>query len=130
MIVDTSAIMSIILDEPEASAFMDALADDPSPLMAGGIWVELAAVGTRGYQGRIFDKLENVMRAAGITIVPTTARQSEIAHRAYRRYGLGTGHPAKLNFGDCFSYALAKESNEPLLFKGDDFTHTDVARAA
>ena len=62
--------------------------------------------------------------------MPVTAVQAEIGRRGYREYGRGTGHPARLNLGDCFSYALAKETGEPLLFKGDDFTHTDIARAA
>ena len=70
----------------------------------------------------------DLLREAGIVIDPVTEEQARIARAAYRDFGKGSGHPAKLNFGDCFAYALAKVSGEPLLFKGADFTHTDISR--
>ena len=72
-------------------------------------------------------RFDDFIKAANISIEPVTATQAQIARGAYRDFGKGSGHPAKLNFGDCFAYALAKESGEPLLFKGGDFAHTDIA---
>jgi ribonuclease VapC len=74
----------------------------------------------------LFDQM---IETGAITLEPVTIEQGRIAAEAHRRYGRGSGHPARLNFGDCFSYALAKATGEPLLFKGDDFGHTDVATA-
>ena len=74
-------------------------------------------------------RLDDLLREAGITIEPVTEAQARIARQAYRDFGRGSGHPARLNFGDCFAYALARETGETLLFKGDDFTHTDVSPA-
>lgn len=74
-------------------------------------------------------RLDDVIAEAGVTIEPVTERQARIAREAYRDFGKGIGHPAQLNFGDCFAYALAKDLAEPLLFKGNDFAHTDVRRA-
>lgn len=74
-------------------------------------------------------KFDEFIEAAGILIEPVTAAQAHIARTAYRRFGRGSGHPARLNFGDCFAYALAIESGEPLLFKGQDFARTDVVSA-
>ena len=72
-------------------------------------------------------RFDDFIKAANISIEPVTATQAQIARGAYRDFGKGSGHPAKLNFGDCFAYALAKESGEPLLFKGGDFAYTDIA---
>lgn len=74
-------------------------------------------------------RLDDVIAEAGVTIEPVTERQARIAREAYRDFGKGIGHPAQLNFGDCFAYALAKDLAEPLLFKGNDFAHADVRRA-
>ena len=74
-------------------------------------------------------RLDSLLEAARITICPVTATQAQIAREAYRDFGRGSGHPARLNFGDCFSYALAKDSGEPLLFNGDGFPHTDLTSA-
>ena len=71
-------------------------------------------------------QLDAFIDALGITLAPVTARQARLARQAYRDFGKGSGHPARLNFGDCFAYALAIDTDEPLLFKGDDFGHTDV----
>jgi len=74
-------------------------------------------------------RIDDLSRETGIAIEPVTEAQARIAREAYRDYGRGSSHPARLNFGDCFAYALARDSGEPLLFKGDDFTHTDVTPA-
>ena len=128
MIVDTSAIVAIVLAEPEQRRFQTAMADAPMRRMSAGNWIELSAVVVRRkimsavWLDRAIDEFE-------LTIEPVTAAQADIAHQAYCRYGIGSGHPAKLNFGDCFAYALAKAISEPLLFKGNDFRQTDIVSA-
>ena len=97
--------------------------------MSVGTWIELGVVVERRHPARaqVVDKL---LRSGRVLFEPATAEQAEIAHAAYRVYGQASGHPARLNFGDCFAYALAKTTGEPLLFKGDDFVHTDILSAA
>jgi len=129
MIIDTSAIIAILRDEPEALAYARAIAIDPSHLISAVNFVEAAIVidGSRDpIASRRFDQL---IREARIVIEPVTEAQARIAREAYRDFGRGSGHPAKLNFGDCFAYALAKERAEPLLYKGDDFARTDIIAA-
>jgi ribonuclease VapC len=127
MVIDTSALLALLFNEPEADDIELALDDDPVRLMSAANYLEAAIVvearlGAAG--GREFDLL---VHKAGIDIVPVTVEQSEVARTAWRRFGRGR-HEADLNFGDCFSYALAATSGEPLLFKGDDFGKTDLAR--
>lgn len=129
MIVDTSALIAILLQEPEQERFLTAIFDTIDCSVAAGSWVELAAVLTRSRRSHLFPELERLITKLHIIIEPTSVAQAQIAHDAYRLFGLGTGHPAGLNFGDCFAYALAKSTGRPLLFKGDDFTHTDIAAA-
>lgn len=127
MIVDTSAIIAILAGEPEATHFRHLITMN-STRMSAATYVETGVVIDRlgmPEKSRLLDKFLN---AAEISIEPVTAEQANIARAAYRDFGKGTGHKAQLNFGDCFSYALATELGEPLLFKGDDFTHTDVER--
>jgi ribonuclease VapC len=129
MIVDTSALIVILRDEPEARAFAMAIADTDRRRMSAANYLEAAIVidGSRDpIASRRFDDL---LREAGIAIDPVTEEQAKVAREAYRDFGRGSGHAAKLNFGDCFAYALAKTSGEPLLFKGDDFIHTGIAVA-
>jgi ribonuclease VapC len=129
MILDTSAVIAILRDEPEAARFAQAIQDAGRRRISAVNYVEAAAVidGSRDpVASRRFDDL---LREAGVTVEPVTQVQAKIARDAYRDFGKGSGHPAKLNFGDCFAYALAKAVGEPLLFKGDDFSHTDVASA-
>jgi ribonuclease VapC len=129
MILDTSAVIVILRDEPEAAVFAKAIEDAAYLRISAVNYVEAAAVidGSRDpIASRRFDDL---LREAQVGIEPVTEVQARIARRAYNDFGKGSGHPAKLNFGDCFAYALAKVRREPLLFKGDDFLHTDVARA-
>lgn len=128
MIVDTSAVVAILRDEPEALAFAKAMDGARTCCISAVSFVEAAAVidGSRSpISSRRFD---DFFREAEIVIEPVTANQARLAREAYRDFGKGR-HETGLNFGDCFAYALAKEKREPLLFKGDDFRHTDVERA-
>jgi ribonuclease VapC len=129
MIVDTSALLAILRDEPEASVMAQAIEEAAERRISAATWLEAAAVidGSRDpVASRRFDELVDVAR---IAVVPVTEAQARIARAAYRDFGKGSGHPAGLNFGDCFAYALAKDTGEPLLFKGRDFVHTDVVPA-
>lgn len=129
MIIDTSAIIAILRAEPEALAYARAIAIVASRRICAVNFVEAAIVidGSRDpIASRRFDQL---IREAQIVIEPVTEAQARIAREAYRDFGKGRGHPAKLNFGDCFAYALAKEKAEPLLYKGDDFARTDIIAA-
>lgn len=129
MIVDASAVIAILRDEPEARSCAQAIASARSRRISAVNYVEAAVVidGSRDpIASRRFDDL---LRAAQLTIEPVTAAQARIAREAYRDFGKGTGHRAGLNFGDCFAYALAKVTGEPILFKGDDFAHTDLTSA-
>jgi len=125
MVIDTSAVAAILFDEPDAAALEGKIAGDPVRLMSAATLLETAIVvearlGDAG--GREFDLW---LLRAEIEILGVDAEQADLARRAWRRFGRGR-HPAGLNYGDCFSYALAAASGEPLLFKGDDFTKTDV----
>ncbi len=129
MIVDTSALIAILRDDPEAPLMAQAIEEATERHVSAANWLEAAVVidGSRDpVASRQFDKLLSVAR---VTIVPVTEQQARIARAAYRDFGKGSGHPAGLNFGDCFAYALAKDRGEPLLFKGADFIHTDVIPA-
>ncbi len=129
MIIDTSAIMAILLGEAEALDFATAMADADQCLVSAGSWIEIAAVMTRR-KADLQVALDELTQKTALQIVPVDIDQARIGHNAYRQYGRGTGHPANLNFGDCFAYALSRATGEGLLFKGEDFIHTDVAAAA
>ncbi len=129
MIVDTSAIIAILKGEPERAAFAQAIVDSGAARMAAPGFLEAALV-VDGFGDPVKSRrLDELIQALGIEIVDTTAEHARIARSAYRDFGKGSGHPAGLNFGDCFAYALAKAFDAPLLFKGEDFAHTDVKRA-
>lgn len=130
MIVDTSAIMAIVLDEPERDGFLTALARAGSRTISAGNWVELGAVIVRKKLPALEATLLVLRTEFAIEVAPVTLAQADLGRVAYSSFGQGTGHPAKLNFGDCFAYALAKDTGEPLLFKGNDFIHTDIEPAA
>jgi ribonuclease VapC len=129
MILDSSALVAILRGEPEQAEFTRAVVEQaPSRISAAsyfesGIQVDKKDDPIRGH------RLDEYILRARIEVVPVSANQARIARQAYRDFGKGTGHPAQLNFGDCFAYALAKEAGEPLLFKGGDFVHTDVTPA-
>ncbi len=129
MIVDTSAIMAIVKDEPTRARVEEALARAPICVMSAASRVELAAVLARSLTAGASRHAERVMSKARIELVPFDAAQAKIAADAYRDFGRGSGHPASLNMGDTFSYALAIARDEPLLFVGDGFIHTDVRPA-
>lgn len=126
MIVDTSALVAILVREPEAMALMAALDGVPRSRMSAANYLEAAIVLDSGGDPVASRRLDQFLEAACIDVEPVTGQQARLARAAYRDYGKGRGHPARLNFGDCFAYALAVDRGEPLLFKGDDFTHTDV----
>jgi ribonuclease VapC len=129
MIVDTSAIVAILRDEPDANSFAAAISGARVRRVSAVNYVEAAAVidGSRNpIASRRFD---DFFREASFTIEAVTADQARIAREAYKDFGKGSGHPARLNFGDCFAYALAKATSEPILFKGQDFKHTDLTSA-
>ena len=125
MVLDTSALLTLLLNEPEAEAFRIALEDDPTRLVSAGTLLETALVieARKGDAGG--RELDLLMQKAAISIVPVDADQVGDARRAYRRYGRGH-HAASLNLGDVFAYTLSKRTGEPLLFKGQDFAQTDV----
>ena len=129
MIIDTSALIAILRDEPDAKVYALAIERSPTCRLSAANFVETALVidGSRDpIASRRFDDL---VKEARIVIEPVTEAHARFAREAYRDFGKGSGHRAKLNFGDCFAYALAKTAGEPLLFKGDDFSKTDVASA-
>lgn len=129
MIVDTSAIIAILRGEPDAERFTEALGRATAPVISAGTYVETAIVVDANHDPVLSGRLDDLLVAARIRVEPVTERHAEIARQAYRNFGKGSGHPAGLNFGDCFAYALARFSGEPLLFKGEDFAQTDVLSA-
>lgn len=129
MVLDTSAILAVIFEEPEAVPFAEKIMGTEVVSISASSLVEATVVLTRRTASRDDGDLQNFLAAKSFRIVPFDAEQSAIARDAYQRYGQGSGHPARLNFGDCFSYALAKQTGAPLLFKGTDFAQTDVAVA-
>jgi ribonuclease VapC len=129
VIADTSAIVAIVRDEPERADFTAALTSVPRPAMSAASYLEAAVMIDAGRDPVSSAQLDRLLETLGIELTPVTASQARIARQAYRDYGRGSGHPARLNFGDCFAYALAIETDEPLLYKGDDFGHTDVRSA-
>jgi ribonuclease VapC len=128
VVIDTSAIVAILLNEPDAALFTRAIEAAPLRLLSAVSRVELSFVieGRKNQAGRA--DLELLIRESGLDIANVTSQQAEIAITAFRRYGKGR-HPAGLNIGDCFSYALAAATGHRLLFKGSDFIHTDIPNA-
>jgi len=125
MIIDSSALFAILLQEPEAERIARAIARDPTRLISAATWLEISMavflrVGEEGLRS-----LDLLVAKYHIEVVPMTPQQAEIARRAFKQYGKGI-HPARLNFGDCIVYSLAKDTGEPLLFKGEDFDKTDI----
>jgi ribonuclease VapC len=128
VILDTSAVIAILRAEPEASAMAEAMCAAGARGISVVSYVEAAAVIDSSHHPIARRRFDDFFREAEIVIEPVTFRQAKIAREAYRDFGKGR-HRANLNFGDCFSYALAKVTGEPLLFKGNDFSHTDVEPA-
>ena len=126
MIIDTSAIVAILRNESDIAFFAQAIADASSRRVSAVNYVETAVVIDASGDPIASRRVDEFFRIAQISIEAVTQSHALIARDAYRDFGKGSGHPAKLNFGDCFAYALAKSSGEPLLFKGNDFAHTDI----
>jgi ribonuclease VapC len=129
VIIDSSAIVAIMLSEPDAARYLAALAAAKDARMSAATYVETGIVADCSRNAADGRRLDALLREAGVTIEPVTETQAAIARQAYRDFGRGSGHPAALNFGDCFAYALAKDLSRPLLYKGDDFAHTDIRSA-
>jgi len=129
LIVDTSALIAILRDEPEARTFLSLIDTAPSKGISAVNFVETAIVVESSRDPIASRRFDELCRDLGLIPMAVDETQARLAREAYRDFGEGSGHPAQLNFGDCFAYALAKSRNEPLLFKGDDFSCTDVALA-
>jgi ribonuclease VapC len=126
MIVDTSALVAIIRGEPDRRAYQALIARAPAARISAATYVELGIVVDGPRDPVQSSSLDVLLASARIRIEPFTEAQARIARTAYERFGRGSGHAARLNMGDCFSYALARELGEPLLFKGRDFALTDI----
>jgi ribonuclease VapC len=125
MVVDSSALVAILFGEAEADRFVDAIAEAEPRLISAANLLEAAIVVDNQLGSAAGRQLDRFVEQARIEIEPVTEEQVRIARQAYVDYGRGN-HPARLNFGDCFAYALAKAAGEPLLFKGEDFARTDI----
>jgi ribonuclease VapC len=126
MVIDSSALIALLLDEPETAGFVAAIASASSRLIGAPTYLETAIVMQARSGPATQEKLDRLLSEIAAEIVPFTHEQAILAITAYRQYGRGSGHPAGLNFGDCFTYALAKLRHEPVLFKGNDFSRTDL----
>jgi ribonuclease VapC len=129
MIVDSSAMIAILTDEPDGLALSQVLDRPEIVRLSAASYLETSIVLDKHRDPVLSAKLDGLILDSEIVIEPVTAAQARIARQAYRDYGKGSGHPAGLNFGDCFTYALAHEKREPVLWKGDDFGHTDLRPA-
>jgi ribonuclease VapC len=129
MVLDTSAVLAVLLDEPERASFSAAIEAAPVRLMSVVTLVEATLVweGRKGPAG--LGRVDRFVADAEAELVPVSPEQAEVARNAFRRFGRGR-HPGALNFGDCFAYALARTTGAPLLYKGDDFARTDIVAAA
>jgi len=127
MVLDTSALLALLLEEPEAEDFRAAVEEDTTRLVSAATLLETALVieARKGEPGG--RELDTLIHKAEVVVVPVDAEHVSEARRAYRRFGKGR-HAGGLNFGDVFAYALARTAGEPLLFKGDDFAKTDIRR--
>ncbi|MGA2881311.1 MAG: type II toxin-antitoxin system VapC family toxin [Bryobacteraceae bacterium] len=128
MILDTSALVAVLFGEPEADSYIRLIHNADRCLISAGSFLELSIVLERQTGPDVARQCDMFFRRAGIIVEPFTVEQAHIARQAFHDFGKGR-HPAGLNFGDCFAYALTKITGEPLLFKGDDFRKTDVAGA-
>ena len=131
MIVDTSAIIAVLKEDSDGPRFLHALTISTEPKrMSAANYLEAGIVVDANRNPLLSRRLDELIVQTEIVVEPVTREQAEIARAAYRDFGKGSGHPAGLNFGDCFSYEVAKEHSCPLLYVGDDFVHTDVVSAA
>ena len=129
MIVDTSALVAILRKEAEERSFAKILDEAGNLRISAATYIELCVLIDSRRDPTMSRGIDDLLDRFGIEIEAVTVEQARIARQAFRDYGRGSGHPANLNFGDCFSYALARAKREPILFKGDDFGHTDLRSA-
>ena len=125
MVIDSSALMAIFLNEPDASIYASAIVNDLRRLISAATLAEASIVAIRRRRPDPIAALDILTTRLRLVVIPVDHEQALLARDGFRRFGKGR-HPAGLNFGDCFSYALAKQRGEPLLFKGNDFSQTDV----
>jgi ribonuclease VapC len=130
VVIDTSALLALLLGEPESDALLEAVVAGEPRLIGAPTLVETAAViaARKGPQGEV--ALDALLQRLDLEVVPMTPEAAAFARSAYVRYGKGVGSPAVLNYGDCLAYGVARAAGEPLLFKGDDFGRTDVEAAS
>jgi ribonuclease VapC len=126
VIIDTSVVVAILHREADGPAFAIAMASAPTRRLSAASYVELGAVVDGRRDPVTSGAVDSILRALHIEVVPFTVEQARVARVAYQQFGRGSGHPARLNMGDCFAYALARDLNELLLFKGRDFALTDI----
>jgi ribonuclease VapC len=129
VIVDASAIIAIVRNEDDAARYSAAIEATEFCYMSAATYVEIAAVVDPNPDPILRHRFDDFMKIVDIEIVPVDREQAIIAREALRDFGKGSGHPARLNFGDSFSYALARSSRMPLLFKGNNFSKTDIESA-
>jgi ribonuclease VapC len=128
MILDTSPLVAILLKEPDSELYVEAISRAPRCRMSAGNFIELSIVIESQFDPEVGRQCDALFRRIGIVIEPVTIEQAHLARQAFHDFGKGR-HAARLNFGDCFAYALAKLTGEPLLFKGEDFGKTDIISA-
>lgn len=129
MIVDSSALVAILKHEPGWETLSESLNRAKAASIAASTYLKVSIVVDSWRDPTLSRRLDELLERFKIVIEPFTPDQARIARQAYRDYGRGSGHPANLNFGDCFSYALARDKREPILFKGTDFSQTDLRSA-
>lgn len=129
MIIDTSALIAILRDEPEARHFAETIEAAGERRISAATYVEIGAVIDSARDPVASRRVDDLLTEAEVGVEAVTEEHARIAREAYRDFGKGSGHAAGLNFGDCFAYALARATGEQLLFKGNDFSQTDVERA-
>ena len=129
MIIDSSALIALLREEPEAAWCAEAIEKASVRRISAVTYVEAAIVVDGNRNPILSRKFDDLVRKTELAVEPVTEAHAKLARDAYRDFGKGSGHKAQLNFGDCFAYALAKALNEPLLFKGNDFSHTDITSA-
>ena len=128
MILDSSALVAILAGEPDAELYIQAISRAPRCRMSAGNFIELSIVVESQFPVEVLRQCDALFRRVGIIIEPVTVEHAHLARQAFHDFGKGR-HPAGLNFGDCFAYALAKVTGDPLLFKGEDFKKTDLVSA-
>ncbi len=128
-VVDSSAVIAVLTVEADAPLYANALQEIDPLFMSAGTLLEIGTVALHREGPKLVDDLYELIELSKVEVVPFSDVHAQAAIAAYGRFGKCTRHPAQLNFGDCFSYALAKELNQPLLYKGNDFSQTDVRSA-